>query len=278
MKIENNLVLGDCLEILPEIPNEIFDLIIIDFPYNLKKFINISKDEFYILMSKWNELIIPKLKESGSFYAFMGHDYFDTFKKIFCQNLNFKRELIWHYNDYGIRFDKRNYLSEFEKIFFYVKSEDYIFNEVRKKPSKSTIRKNKHDKNGFIDWNNLSPYHRKKYKTKKNYENKGKWNVFKGKQMGNVFIFPRVSRGNNPEIRFGRHPTQKPERLIEILIKVSSNEGDLIGDFFAGSGTTLVVAKKLRRNYFGIEIESKYYEIAKERLNSVNVFENLLNF
>lgn len=68
------------------------------------------------------------------------------------------------------------------------------------------------------------------------------------------------------EKKFGYHPTQKPEELMERIIKSTSNQGDYVLDPFMGSGTTCYVAKKLKRNYIGIEKEEKYYRIAKKRI------------
>lgn len=65
------------------------------------------------------------------------------------------------------------------------------------------------------------------------------------------------------------HPTQKPLDLLEYLVKTYSNEGDTVLDFTMGSGTTGVACKKLNRNFIGIEIDEKYYNIAKNRLEDV---------
>ena len=62
------------------------------------------------------------------------------------------------------------------------------------------------------------------------------------------------------------HPTEKPEILLERIIKIGSNENDLILDPFMGSGTTGIVAKKLKRNFIGIEIDEEYFNIAKNRI------------
>jgi len=62
------------------------------------------------------------------------------------------------------------------------------------------------------------------------------------------------------------HPTQKPEKLLEIIIKASSDKGDLVLDPFMGSGTTAIVAKRLGRKWIGIEKEAKYIKIAEARL------------
>ncbi|MEO6305152.1 MAG: site-specific DNA-methyltransferase, partial [Bacteroidia bacterium] len=66
------------------------------------------------------------------------------------------------------------------------------------------------------------------------------------------------------------HPTQKPEKLIAKLILASSKEDDIIFDPFLGSGTTSVVAKKLNRNYVGVEIDKKYALLSEKRLNDAD--------
>lgn len=67
------------------------------------------------------------------------------------------------------------------------------------------------------------------------------------------------------------HPTQKPLKLMEYLVKTYTNEGDLVLDFCMGSGTTGIACKNLNRRFIGIEIEKKYFNIAKERLNSPQI-------
>ena len=76
--------------------------------------------------------------------------------------------------------------------------------------------------------------------------------------------------GNSPERT--EHPAQYPEELIERIIKVGSNEGDLILDPFMGSGTTAVVAKRLNRQYVGYETEAEYIDIANKRLYNEKLF------
>ena len=74
------------------------------------------------------------------------------------------------------------------------------------------------------------------------------------------------------------HPTQKPEKLLAKIILASSREGDIIFDPFLGSGTTAVVAKKLSRNFVGIEIDKKYASIALKRLNNADSDTNIQGF
>jgi len=81
------------------------------------------------------------------------------------------------------------------------------------------------------------------------------------KQMRNLWEIP-AERHKTP------HPTEKPERLLERIILIGSKEGDTVLDPFMGSGTTGVVAKRFNRNFIGIEIDEKYFEIAKRRINA----------
>ena len=91
-----------------------------------------------------------------------------------------------------------------------------------------------------------------------------------GKQMRNLWEI-------NAERHKTKHPTEKPETLIERIILIGSKEGSFVLDPFLGSGTTGVVANRLKRNFIGIEISKEYFEIAKERI-SKNEIGNLNNY
>ena len=79
----------------------------------------------------------------------------------------------------------------------------------------------------------------------------------------------------NKEKEYGKHPTQKPEELIEHFVKTLSNEGDVVLDCFMGSGTTGVVCKRLGRNFIGIELDKNYFQIANKRIDSVKDFRQI---
>ena len=85
-------------------------------------------------------------------------------------------------------------------------------------------------------------------------------------ELGDVWKFSAVQ---NHEKKFGYHPTQKPERLLERIIRLTTNKNDVVLDPFMGSGTTCFVAKKLQRQYIGIELEEEYFSIAKRRIDSI---------
>lgn len=85
-------------------------------------------------------------------------------------------------------------------------------------------------------------------------------------EMHDVWALPAVQMC---EKKYGYHPTQKPECLLERIIVSSTNENDIVLDPFMGSGTTGYIAKKLKRHFIGIEKEKKYFDIAQKRINSI---------
>jgi DNA modification methylase len=84
-----------------------------------------------------------------------------------------------------------------------------------------------------------------------------------GKAIHDFFESPITPQN---EKKYGKHPTQKPEQIIEQLISLLSNEDDIILDPFMGSGSTGIVAKKLNRNFIGIELCPEYFNIATKRI------------
>lgn len=87
------------------------------------------------------------------------------------------------------------------------------------------------------------------------------------KQMKDVWIIPRPAK---KEKLYGKHPTQKPEKLLEMIIKASTNEGDTMLDPFCGSGTALVVGSKMKRKCIGIEQDEEFYKLAIKRYKGNN--------
>jgi site-specific DNA-methyltransferase (adenine-specific) len=84
-----------------------------------------------------------------------------------------------------------------------------------------------------------------------------------GKQMKDVWVFGRPLK---IEQRHGKHPTQKPEDLVERIVKSSSNSNDIVLDLFCGSGTTGVVSVRNKRHFVGIDLEKEYLEVSKKRI------------
>lgn len=102
-------------------------------------------------------------------------------------------------------------------------------------------------------------------KHKFNYEEMYK---ISNSELEDIWTIPAVKMN---EKRFGYYPTQKPEALLERIILATTNPRDLVLDPFSGSGTTCFVAKKLKRNYIGIEQDKNYFNISVKRLNSLDI-------
>jgi site-specific DNA-methyltransferase (adenine-specific) len=94
----------------------------------------------------------------------------------------------------------------------------------------------------------------------------------KGKYATNILRVPSLKGSSKEKVG---HPSQKPIKLIEMLVLSSTREGDLVLDPFVGSGTTALACQNLNRNFAGIEIEPKYIEIAESRLRQTQA--NLFN-
>lgn len=277
----NKVILGDCLTVMDEIEDESVDLVIIDPPYNVKKKIkndNLSIDEYSSFLDQRVKKIFQKMKRTASLYCFTGYKYEDIVKPVLMKYLIFKRELIWHYNPQGAFTPTRNYLIECDKIFFMVKTENYKFNIIRKKPSQKVILRYGQyvNKEGFLPYNKLTPVIQKRYKSEENYINLGMWSPFHGNQLGNVFLGIHTVSGTQKQMKIGKHITQKPIELITNFIKVSSDEGDVVMDCFAGSGSSLVAAKTLKRNYIGIEIDSDWKDLCDKNINNVITYQKLI--
>ena len=163
------------------------------------------------------------------------------------KKMNILSRIIWHYDSSGVQ-AKKYFGSLYEPILFAVKNKNnYTFNaeDIMVEAKTGAVRK-------LIDYRkpNPQPYNSKKV-------------------PGNVWYIPRV-RYRMKE--YENHPTQKPEALLERIIKASSNKGDTVLDPFSGSFTTCAVAKKLNRKCIGIEIEEEYIKIGLRRLGIASTF------
>jgi len=242
------IILGDAIEVLSrEIEDNSVDLIFADPPYNIGKIFNDAKDKWpsdkaYIKWCyQWLDLCIKKLKSNGSFYVMTSTQNMPYFDIYLRKHLTILSRIVWHYDSSGVQ-AKQYYGSLYEPILFCVKDKNnYTFNseDILVEAKTGAIRK-------LIDY-------RKPVPTVYNYK----------KVPGNVWYIPRV-RYRMPE--YENHPTQKPEALLERIIKASSNVGDIILDPFAGTFTTCAVAKKLKRKSIGIEIQEEYVKIGLRRL------------
>jgi site-specific DNA-methyltransferase (adenine-specific) len=243
---------GDVIDILEKnIGDNSVDLIFADPPYNIGKDFNGRKDawesdESYLNWCyRWLDLCLDKLKENGSFYVMTSTQFMPFFDIYLNKKLDILSRIVWAYDSSGVQ--AKNYFgSMYEPILFGVKNKkNYTFNSNAILVEAKTGAKRK-----LIDYRKNPP---QPYNTEKVPE----------KVPGNVWDYPRV-RYRMAE--YENHPTQKPIKLLERVIKASSNEGDTVLDPFSGTFTTSFTAKKLNRKSIGIEIDETYTKIGIRRV------------
>lgn len=245
------LYLGDVIEVLKEFPEESIDLIFADPPYNLSndgftchagRRVSVNKgkwdksrgvEEDFQFHYNWIEACKRVLKPNGTLWIS------GTYHSIYSCGFALQKQ-GWHLiND--ICWFKPNASPNLSCRMFTASHETLLW-----------TKKNKKAKHTF------------NYDLMKN----GNWNsdfIKKpNKQMRSVWA---INTPKNGEKKYGKHPTQKPEALLERIILASSNEGDIVLDPFCGSGTTGVVAIRYKRKFVGIDSEKKYLdELAIPRL------------
>ena len=246
-KFINKIINGNSLEVLKRIPNETFDLVFADPPYNLqigKKLkrpddskvdgVNDKWDQFKsfneydIFCKKWLSECKRILKNNGSIWVI--GSYHNIFRIGYhMQNLGY-----WILND--VIWKKNNPMPNFKGTRFTNAHETLIW-----------ATKNKKSKYTF-NYNSLNCLN-------------------DDLQMRSDWTLP-ICNGSERIKKNGKkiHSTQKPESLLHRVLLASTNKGDFVFDPFLGTGTTVAVAKKMGRNYFGIEKEKKYFKEAEKRL------------
>jgi len=227
---------GDCLDIMPLIPDKSVQLILADLPFNTEKRTTWNDWDKKIDLIKLWENYDRVLVDNGCVILF-GYGLFAH--QLALSSKAYKYDLIWQKNrGTGFLNCKRMPLSDFENILiFYNKQCTYNPQMKEGKPYKIT-----------------------KGSLSSNYAKTDK--IVITKNEGLRYPTRILNFANEPK---PIHPTQKPLELIKYLILTYSNENDMVLDNTMGSGTTCLAAKKLNRKFIGIEKEPKYYEIACQR-------------
>ncbi len=268
----NKLICGDNLEELAKLPKESVDLIYIDPPFfTHKKYEVVWGDEAEVRSYKdrWEggiehyigwlkprvQAMYETLKPTGSFYIhcdWHANAYIRIMlDKIFGKK-NFRNEIIWWYKRWSNV--SKNYQRMHDTILFYSKSINYTFNIQYQPYSKPEVIEDtvRAVINGKLQ----------RLKDEKgNYIKRGKENV--GVPLHDVWEIQHVQPTSKE--REG-YPTQKPEALLERIIKISSNKDDIVLDAFCGCGTTVAVAQRLGRKWIGIDISPTAIKIMQRRL------------
>jgi len=231
----NTVVCGDCIEGLKKLPDNSVDLVLTDPPYNISYKSNHRKKSKKYYKNEWDKHfnLIPYFKEM---LRILKNDsvmiVFSRFDSM-INMINISKETIPH----------------------------------------SVLIWNKMDYGmGDLNWFSLSYEIMQVYK-----KGNPKLNKLNGKRPNGIFNVVKVQNFASSEANvtgderqdFMLHPTQKPIKLISDLIKICSNENDIVLDPFMGSGTTAVACKQLNRQFIGFEISKKYCDIAEKRLKAV---------
>ena len=245
----NRTIHGDSLQVMKKLSAGFADLVIADPPYNLDKvyngsrFSSMNESEYEAYTEQWICAVKPLLKSSGSIYVCCDWRSSLTIGRVLGKHFLVRNRITWQ-REKG-RGAASNWKNNMEDIWFATVSDDYTFNlddvKVRRKVI-APYRENGRPK----DWAETED---------------GNFRDTCPSNFWDDITVPFWSMSENTE-----HPAQKPEKLIAKLILASSNAGEMVFDPFLGSGTTSVTAKKLDRNYLGIEREARYCIWAEQRL------------
>jgi site-specific DNA-methyltransferase (adenine-specific) len=270
LKLRSNQVfVGDCLDVLKrKVPSSSIDMIYLDPPFfSGREYSSPNGIEFN---DKWDGIshyvswIEPRLKEChrvlkdcGSLYLHCNW-YADAHLRILVEEI-FQREIrceiVWDKGFRGTR-RMRNWQQSHDIILYYTKSDSYTWNEQFQEYADAEMKRyNKIDAAG----KNYALIKRRRTDGTVYY---GK-TYPRGKQLNDVIKIPLLSA--TARERTG-YPTQKPEKLLKVLVSASTNDGDVVLDPFCGSGTTLVAAKNLGRNWIGIDVSKRARDISLSRL------------
>lgn len=249
-------------------------LIYIDPPYNTGKIFKKNTGETCYTdkfkdISDYLNFMYPRLKKAyqllsndGSIYVHCDYRTSSYLKLILDEIFgieNFRNEIIWKYT--GSLQPKKDFARKHDVIFRYSKSDNVKYNPVYIPYSEGTIARFDHeDEKG-------------RYKITKRNGKEYKTYMKEGKPIEDVWIeddivdIPIIMKNSKENVNY---PTQKPETLLERIIKSSTNDDDILLDFFMGSGTSLAVAERLCRKWIGVDNGEISIKTVKDRLNNTN--------
>lgn len=266
------LYIGDCLVVLKGFESSMVDLVYLDPPFFSQKnhslktrdYEEYSFDDIWESLAEYLHFMKERLiechrvlKNTGSLFLHCDRNASHYLKIVLDEVFgieNFRSEIIWKYRRWSN--SKRGLLNSHQVIYFYSKTKEFKFNTIYTPYSPTTnldqiLQERIRNENG-----------------KASYKKDSKGNTVVGKSkkgvpLSDVWEIPYL----NPKAkeRTG-YPTQKPLLLLEQIVKISTDQGDMVLDPFCGSGTTLVAAKLLERQYIGIDIREKSIDLCKKRL------------
>ncbi len=257
----NRVLTGDCLRHLADLDAGCVDLAFADPPFNIGYEYDVYDDKqsratYLDWTERWLTAVKRVLKPNGSFYVAIGDEYAAEMKiRLDAQGLVLRNWIIWHYT-FGVNCQQKFNRSHAHIFYYVVDPKRFTFNAdaIRVPSARQTTyadrRANPRGKLPDDTW------------------------VLRPQEDGRFFR-PEEDTWYEARIcgtfkeRTG-HPCQMPQAVLERIIRVSSNPGDLVLDPFAGSGTTLATAHALGRRYLGIELSADYVEQIEQRLRATD--------
>ena len=253
-EIENKIINQDLFQTIRYLPENFVDLLFIDPPYNLtkefngNKFKEMTSEAYEEWIDSWLNPLLKILKSTASIYICGDWKSSSAVFRAMSKYFKIRNRITWE-REKG-RGAKTNWKNCSEDIWFATVSDKYVFN------SESVMLKRKV----------VAPYRDQSGKPKDwTEEENGNYRLTHPSNLWTDLTIPFWSMPENTD-----HPTQKPEKLLAKIILASSNSNDYIFDPFLGSGTASVVAKKLGRNYSGIEADQLYCYLTERRLEMAN--------
>lgn len=257
----DQLVVGDCISGMNELPIGSVDLLISDPPYG----IGWSYDQYdddttyseYLDFSRdWINAAMRVMSPTGTFWLIIGDSYAAELDVMCRREFGLTRRswVVWHYS-FGQNLKSKFTPSHTHCFHYVVDPKQFTFNgDAVKVPSaRQVVYGDRRAAAGGRLPNDVWALRPQEHP-----------NLFSA--TGDLWFIPRVCGTFKERVE---HPCQAPLALLERMVLASSNPGDLVLDPFAGSGTTLVAAKKLGRRYYGFELSASYARIAGSRLESV---------
>ena len=248
--LSNKIVNQDIFNVLGFLPTGFVDLLILDPPYNLTKTFTSTtfRKKSIAEYAEWFEnllvKLLPTLKKTASVYVCSEWCSSTAVHLVLDKLLKVRNRITWE-REKG-RGAKRNWKNSSEDIWFATVSDNYVFNVDNLKLKRRVLAPYT-DTNGVPkDWQETSA---------------GQFRLTHPSNLWNDITVPFWSMPENTD-----HPTQKPEKLLAKLILASTKRGDLVFDPFMGVGSSIVTAKKLDRNFLGVEIDTGYCLLAAKRL------------
>ena len=235
------LILGDCLEKMEDIPEQSVDFILCDLPYGTTK---CKWDTIIPFESLWEHY--NRILKSNCMVALFGSEPFSSFMRI--SNLKaYKYDWVWDkVTARGHLVAKKRPMQQTEYISIFGGTRYYP--QMRKRPPDKIVR----CKTTEYNRTEIMGGTKGKAPVDKVYD---EW------YPKNIIVESNAGSSSKSE-----HPTQKPVPLLEYLIKTYTTEGDLVLDNTMGSGSTGIAAVNLNRNFIGIEMNASYFEIATKRI------------